>query len=82
MATSRKPVRKRRVKKLTTEQVRADLERQMRASPHIMRYIKDLNRRFGKYAKSPEETRRIMDEALGSQNLSDIVLEMRRGKDY
>lgn len=44
----------------------------------ILRYIGKLRDQFGKYVVSPEETRRVVDEAMGDKKLTDVLYEMRQ----
>ena len=48
------------------------------SSSAILRYISKLRRQFAKYAVSPEETRRLVDEGMGNNKLTDVLDQMRR----
>jgi predicted DNA-binding antitoxin AbrB/MazE fold protein len=43
----------------------------------IRRYIARMRARYGKYARSPEEVRRIVDESMGDKTLTEALYEMR-----
>lgn len=46
----------------------------------VQRYKARLHHDFGKYATSPEETRREVDTAMGDAKLTDGLYEMRRAQ--
>ncbi len=48
------------------------------SDPVIAAYIIRMRKEFGKYVKSPEETRRIVDEAMGKHTLTEELYRMRR----
>lgn len=40
-------------------------------------YITKLRARYGKYARPAEEARRILDQAMGSRTLTEVLYKMR-----
>ncbi len=47
-------------------------------TPAIRKYVEELYAEYGQSAVSPEETRRIVDRAMGETTLTEVLYEMRR----
>ncbi|MBI4322539.1 MAG: hypothetical protein HY675_28950 [Chloroflexi bacterium] len=50
--------------------------------PEMEQYVAKMRRQFAKYARSPEETRRIVDEAMRDVTLTEVLNEMRSSKPW
>ena len=43
----------------------------------LTKYIEDLSRSFGQYARPDGETRRIVDHSMGDASLTDLLYQSR-----
>ena len=59
-------------------QTEARLQLQERGDPTIREHIKQLRRRYGKAGRSAGEVRRIVDQAMGTKLLTEVLDEKRK----
>ena len=50
------------------------------AKPQVAAYFSDLQREFGPYLLSREETRRLVDRDMGDVTLTDLLHKARRDR--